>query len=368
MNVGVAESDLYEALGQVRHPEFTEHNLVELGMVGGIEVHRDAVQVTLALPFPQVPIKEQLFNLVREAVTDVVGAGLAVDVTMVQMSPEQKASFMARVHGEQPPLAANHISHVIAVASGKGGVGKSSVAGMLATALRRDGLQVGILDADITGPSIPKMFGVRHLPYSRGHEIRPAESRTGIKLMSINLLLAEEEQAVVWRGPLISRAIEQFWRDITWGELDYLIVDLPPGTSDAALTVTQSLPLRGIVLVTSPQDLAGMVVRKAANMAEHLGIPVIGLVENMSYVVCPHCGVRIDIFGPSRAEETAQRIKAPLLGHIPLNASLATLCDAGQIEAFHSDEMESIAVKVREFAAGHLPEEENSSSCPGELP
>jgi Mrp family chromosome partitioning ATPase len=274
------------------------------------------------------------------------------------MSPEQKAAFMARVRGEPATTAANRISHVIAVASGKGGVGKSSVASLLATALRHDGLQVGVLDADITGPSIPKMFGVCHLPPSQTHEIRPAESRTGIKLMSINLLLPDEEQAVIWRGPLISRVIEQFWRDITWGKLDYLIVDLPPGTSDAALTVTQSLPLRGIVLVTSPQDLAGMVVCKAASMAEHLGIPLIGLVENMSYAICPHCGTRIDVFGSSRAAATAERIGTRLLGHIPLDAKLATLCDAGRIEAYHSDEFDNIIHNVREFTAGYIAEKE----------
>jgi Mrp family chromosome partitioning ATPase len=358
MFMGVAESELYQALSRVIHPEFEEHDLVELGMISQIKPNRDVVQVTLALPFPQVPIKEQLIELVRAAVTGVVGGQVVVEVRTVQMAPEQKAAFMARVRGEEAPAATNRISHVIAVASGKGGVGKSSLTGLLAAALRRDGLQVGVLDADITGPSMPKMFGVHQLPLSTTQEIQPAESQTGIKLMSINLLLADEEQAVVWRGPLISRVIEQFWRDIAWGELDYLIVDLPPGTSDAALTVTQSLPLRGIVLVTTPQDLAGMVVRKAANMAEHLGIPVIGLVENMSYAICPQCGSRLEVFGPSRAAATAARIGTRLLGNIPLDAELATLCDAGRIEGYHSDEIEDIKRSVREFATHHRSEKE----------
>lgn len=361
MSMGISESELYTALSQARHPEFEEHNLVELGMIPRIKVNGNLVEITLALPFPNPPIKERLVGLVRDAVGDVVDEQMTAEVRTVQMAPEQKAAFMARVRGEKVPVAANHISHVIAVASGKGGVGKSSVAGLLAAALRRDGLQVGVLDADITGPSIPKMFGVRHLPPSKTHEIRPAESRTGIKLMSINLLLPDEEQAVVWRGPLISRAIEQFWRDITWGELDYLIIDLPPGTSDAALTVTQSLPLRGIVLVTSPQDLAGMVVCKAASMAEHLGVPVIGLVENMSHVICPQCGAKIEVFGPSRADATAQRIGTRLLGHIPLDAELATLCDAGRIEAYSSNEFDEIMYNVRQFTAGYIPEKEKVS-------
>lgn len=356
MVTGVSESELYAVLSEIKHPEFEDHNLVELGMIRQIDVNDRLVGITLALPFPNVPIKEQLVSLVRSAVAKAADGQMAAEIRTVQMTPEEKAAFMARVRGEKAPVAENLISHVIAVASGKGGVGKSSVAGLLATALQREGLRLGVLDADITGPSIPKMFGVRHLPFSMGQEIRPAESRTGVKLMSINLLLPDEEQAVVWRGPLISRAIEQFWRDIAWGELDYLIVDLPPGTSDAALTVTQSLPLRGIVLVTSPQDLAGMVVCKAASMAEHLGVPLIGLVENMSYAICPRCGARIEVFGPSRAAATARRIGTRLLGHIPLDAELATLCDAGRIEEYHSDEFNEIVCSVREFTADRRPE------------
>lgn len=344
-------AELFGVLGQVKHPEFEEYSLVDLGMISQIEVNHDLVEITLALPFPNLPIKEQLIGLVQGAVNETLEEPMAVNIRTTQMSPEQKADFMARVSGQETKRVINHIGHVIAVASGKGGVGKSSVAALLAISLGRNGLKVGILDADITGPSIPKMFGVRHLPPAWTQEIRPAESRTGIKLMSINLLLQDEEQAVVWRGPLISRVIEQFWRDIAWGKLDYLIVDLPPGTSDAALTVTQSLPLKGIVLVTSPQDLAGMVVCKAATMAEHLGIPLIGLVENMSYLICPHCGTRIEVFGPSRSAATAQRIKAPLLGHVPLDSELATLCDDGRIEEYHSAVFETITGKVREFTA-----------------
>jgi Mrp family chromosome partitioning ATPase len=241
------------------------------------------------------------------------------------------------------------INNVVAVMSGKGGVGKSSVAGLLATALRRRGSYTGILDADITGPSIPMLFGVHQKPITGPDGILPVPSQSGIEIMSINLLLPDEDQPVVWRGPLIGKAIQQFWKDIDWGMLRYLIVDLPPGTSDAALTVMQSLPLDGIVLVTSPQDLSGMVVRKAANMATQLGVPIIGLVENMSHVQCPHCGEIIEVFGPSKAQHTAQLIDTQLLGHIPLDPELSTLCDNGLIEDYFSEDIESLTNEVMRF-------------------
>jgi Mrp family chromosome partitioning ATPase len=354
MSQSVSESTLKQALSQVRHPEFEDHNLVELGMLQQIELDGDQVRIRLALPLPNIPIEHKLIDLVREAITQ-VDSHLQVQVTPVTMEPEQRAAFMCYARGGEPPASLRQIGHVVAVMSGKGGVGKSSVAGLLASALRREGLRVGVLDADITGPSIPKMFGVHHPPRSSPDGILPVESRTGIKLMSINLLLTDESQAVIWRGPLISRAIEQFWRDSVWGELDYLIVDLPPGTSDAALTVAQQLPVRGILLVTSPQDLAGMVVCKAADMAIHVGIPLIGLVENMSYVVCPACGVQINAFGPSQAAETARRIGTRLLGHIPLDSELAVLCDAGLVEDYRCDVFAELVKEVREFAPIRAP-------------
>jgi Mrp family chromosome partitioning ATPase len=221
------------------------------------------------------------------------------------------------------------------------------VASLLAVVLRREGERVGILDADITGPSIPKMFfpnGAR--PGLSPLGLLPAETEMGIKVMSINLLLESEDQAVVWRGPLIGGAIKQFWGDVFWGDLDYLIVDLPPGTSDASLTVMQSLPLSGIVLVTSPQDLAGMVVRKAAQMAQHLAVPILGLVENMSYAVCPGCGERLEVFGPSRAWAVALRLGIPLLGRIPLDPQLSIRCDAGQVEGYPAEGFVSIAEQI----------------------
>jgi Mrp family chromosome partitioning ATPase len=318
-------------------------------MIQEVVLIDDHVNVTLVLPFPNAPLKKKLFALIREEVAKVDGQ-LVVQINVNQMEPKQRTSFMTRIRGKEPAIAMKNIYQVIAVMSGKGGVGKSTVAGLLAVMLQREGQEVGVLDADITGPSIPKMFGVSQPPISDTKGILPVKSRTGIKLMSINLLLADEAVPVIWRGPLISRAIEQFWRDISWGVLDYLIVDLPPGTSDAALTVAQMLPVRGFVVVTSPQELAGMVVCKAANMATQLGIPLIGLVENMSHVRCPNCGAEIKVFGPSQAEATARQIGTRLLGHIPLDSELAILCDNGLIENYNNDEFTSITEKVAEMA------------------
>ena len=229
----------------------------------------------------------------------------------------------------------NNVRHVIAVLSGKGGVGKSMVSSLLATALRRQGYTVGILDADITGPSIPKMFFPSPVHAdSDPNWLRPAVTPGGIKVMSINLVLEDENQAVIWRGPLIARAIQQFWDDVAWGQLDYLVVDLPPGTSDASLTVMQTLPLSGTVLVTAPQSLAGMVVRKASQMAYHLHIPILGLVENLSYFTCPDTGKQHDIFGPSHAQELADSLDVPFLGRLPIDPELAVLADQGRMEEY----------------------------------
>lgn len=228
----------------------------------------------------------------------------------------------------------SHIEHVIAVMSGKGGVGKSSVSALLAVALAKQGLRTGLLDADITGPSIPKLFGLRRQAEVENGKIMPSLSRFGIKVVSLNLLLPHEDDPVVWRGPLIGRAVKQFWTDVVWGELDYLIVDLPPGTGDAPLTVLQSLPLDGLVIVSSPQDLAVMVVKKAIRMAQMMNVPTLGLVENMSGMVCPHCGQKIEMFGESRAEEVAAASGMKLLGCLPLDPELSRLGDKGAIEDY----------------------------------
>jgi ATP-binding protein involved in chromosome partitioning len=247
--------------------------------------------------------------------------------------------------------ALNNIRRIIAVMSGKGGVGKSLVTSLLATSLQRIGHQVGVLDADITGPSIPKMFfanGVR-LEFSP-MAMLPAKTRTGISIMSINLLLESEDQAVIWRGPLISNVIRQFWSDVLWGDLDYLLIDLPPGTSDASLTVLQSLPMSGVVMVTSPQNLAGMVVRKAAQMVRHIEIPILGLLENMSYFVCPDTGSHHNIFGSSNPELMASQLKMPFLGRLPIDPGIASMCDCGQIEQCPGDLFRSISQRIADLA------------------
>jgi Mrp family chromosome partitioning ATPase len=221
--------------------------------------------------------------------------------------------------------------------SGKGGVGKSSVSALVALSLARKGYQVGILDADITGPSIPKMFGLSGLPDRDENVLYAKMTGKGIKVMSLNLLLENEDQPVIWRGPIIAGAVKQFWTDVAWGKVDCLVVDLPPGTGDVPLTVMQSLPLDGIIIVTSPQDLANMVVRKAVNMARHMNVPILGFVENMSYLRCPDCGREIKVFGESRAASLATSMGLRLLERLPIDPALAELCDAGRIEQYEPE-------------------------------
>ena len=227
----------------------------------------------------------------------------------------------------------SEVKRVIAVLSGKGGVGKSLVTGALAVELARGGAKVGILDADITGPSIPKMMGMsgRHAG-ALGKLLLPEISAHGIKVMSSNLLLEHETDPVLWRGPVIAGAIRQFWSETSWGPLDYLLVDMPPGTGDVALTVFQSLPVDGIVIVTSPQDLVSMIVAKAVNMAEKMNVPVLGVVENMSYVTCPDCGKKIEVFGKSKLDAVAGEYQVDVIGRVPIDPALAAACDAGTFE------------------------------------
>ncbi|MDO4518797.1 MAG: Mrp/NBP35 family ATP-binding protein [Eubacteriales bacterium] len=227
----------------------------------------------------------------------------------------------------------SNVKHVIGVISGKGGVGKSFVTGSLANRMAAKGYKVGILDADITGPSIPRMYGVKGPAMGDENGTYPAETANGIKIMSINLLLPTEETPVVWRGPVIANMVKQFWSDIIWGELDYLFVDMPPGTGDVPLTAFQSLPVDGVVIVTSPQDLVSMIVKKAYKMAEMMNIPVLGIVENYSYVKCPDCGTAINIFGESHIDEIAAELKVPVLGKMPMDADLAKKADCGAFAA-----------------------------------
>ena len=232
------------------------------------------------------------------------------------------------------------IKKVIGVVSGKGGVGKSLVSCLLASKCAKAGLKVGILDADITGPSIPKSFGITERAMQDDECLLPAVTSDGIKLMSINLLLEDVNSPVVWRGPVISGVIEQFWSDVRWGELDYLFVDMPPGTGDVALTVFQSLPIDGIVIVSTPQDLVKMIVNKAYNMAKMMNVPVLGLVENMSYYICPNCNEKINIFGESKTEETAGELGVPVLAKLPINPEINKLVDAGKISEVEAKELD----------------------------
>lgn len=246
----------------------------------------------------------------------------------------------------------NQIKRVIAVMSGKGGVGKSLVTGLLATALSQQGRKVGILDADVTGPSIPKLFGLNG-PLEMGSSgVLPMRSLSGVKVMSFNLLLPNEDQPIIWRGPLIGRAITQLWEEVMWGKLDYLLVDLPPGTADASLTTLQSLPVNGIVMVTTPQSLSTMIVRKAVNMAHEIGVPILGVVENLAYFVCPDTGKRHAIFGPSHAEEVVELAGAALWVRLPINPLVTALCDAGKIEAVTLDETTDLLRAFDQSMAG----------------
>lgn len=242
----------------------------------------------------------------------------------------------------------SEVKRVIAVLSGKGGVGKSLVTGALAVELARGGAKVGILDADITGPSIPKMMGMsgRHAGALGKLLLLPEISAHGIKVMSSNLLLEHETDPVLWRGPVIAGAIRQFWSETSWGPLDYLLVDMPPGTGDVALNVFQTLPVDGVIIVTSPQDLVSMVVEKAVKMAKMMNIPVVGLVENMSYLTCPDCGKKIYLFGEGKTQEAADRYGLPLLAKMPIDPALAKLADAGRIEDFEGNWLDGAAARL----------------------
>ena len=241
----------------------------------------------------------------------------------------------------KPMNKASHIKKVIGVVSGKGGVGKSLVTCLLASACAKAGLKVGVLDADITGPSVPKSFGVSQRAKQDSEFLLPNITKTGIKVMSINMLLESEESPVVWRGPVISGVVEQFWTEVRWGELDYLFVDMPPGTGDVALTVFQSLPVDGIVIVSTPQDLVKMIVNKAFNMAKLMHIPVLGVVENMSYFVCPDCGKKHELFGRSKIDETAGELGIPVLAKLPIDPKINRMVDEGRVEDAHLSELDA---------------------------
>lgn len=252
----------------------------------------------------------------------------------------EKTDFLEKPH------RMSRIRRVIGVVSGKGGVGKSLVTSLSAVLLRRMGLKCAILDADVTGPSIPKAFRLTGKAEAGEDGIYPVTTKTGIPVMSINLLLDEDTQPVVWRGPILAGAVKQFWTDVVWGDVDVMLIDMPPGTGDVPLTVFQSIPVDGIVIVTTPQELVGMIVEKAVNMAAMMNIPVIALVENMSYIDCPDCGRRIFPFGESRLADTAARLNIPDTARLPIDPKLAAACDAGMVELFEGDWLDVLARKI----------------------
>ena len=319
------EEQIKESLEDVLVPG-AMRSLVKLNLVRNIAVSDGMANITLASTALSPESQDGLKAKVRD-----IAEGL----------PEIKKATIDFV--EAMPKELNEVKHIVAIMSGKGGVGKSLVTGLIGVFLARRGYEVGILDADITGPSIPRMFGISGRPAGSDSGIMPVLSHLGIGIMSINLLLPNEDDAVIWRGPLIAKTITQFWEDVLWGKLDYLLVDLPPGTADAPLTVMQMLPLSGVVVVFSPQELAAMVVRKAVQMAQKMSVPIIGVVENMSYFLLPDSGKRIELFGKSKAQEMAKAAGAPVLGRLPIDPELARLCDEGNIERYESTALSGLA-------------------------
>ena len=322
------EEQVKKSLGQVLVPGVMR-SLVQMNLVRGIEVKDGKAKITLA----STALPSDAQDWLRSKV-----------VTAIRELPDVKEVAVELV--EAKPKELNQIQKIIAVMSGKGGVGKSLVASLLASAFARQGKDVGILDADITGSSIPKMFGLDVHPSGSETGILPILSRAGIEVMGMNILLPSEEEAVIWRGPLMSKAITQFWEEVLWGTLDYLVIDLPPGTGDAPLTVMQVIPLSGVIDVFTPQELTEMIVKKAVRMAQKMNVRVLGVVENMSYLVLPEMGKKMEIFGRSKGEEMAKASDAPLLGQLPIDPELAKLCDEGKIEKYSSDAVSQLFANV----------------------
>jgi len=358
-------------------------SIVNLQMVKGVEIQGNTVKVLIALTVGGCPLSKTISNDVEKAVTKLPGVK-TVNVETTVMTKEELGQLRAKIQGQMaaaqvqkpgsamPPginrLERKGIRNVLAIMSGKGGVGKSFVTAFLAVQLTRLGYRVGILDADITGPSIAKMFGLKGpLFVTADKHVLPAVTRTGIKVVSMNLILEEPQMPVIVRGPIINSVIRQMFQDIEWGELHFLLTDLPPGTSDAPLTVFQSLPLQGVIVVTTPQDLALMVVAKAINMAKTLSeqlnaVKILGLIENMSYVICPHCGERMEVFGRSKAPEAAKKAGIPFLGAIPIDPNIARLADEGKIEDYSNPLFEEVTRAIRVNATSLL------EPIPGAMP
>lgn len=322
----VTEQQVLAALGQVRDPELGR-DIVSLGMINDLRITREAagakVSFTFELTTPACPMRNQMEQMARQAVSGVPGVA-AVDV---RMSASVRGGGQA-VHGAgQAEALLPGVKHTIAVASGKGGVGKSTVATNLAVALAQTGAKVGLLDADVYGPSIPALMGIQQKPLFDGKQLIPVEAH-GVRLMSLGFLM-DDNSPVIWRGPLVASAVRQLLSDVDWGNLDYLLIDLPPGTGDAQLTLAQAIPLSGVVIVSTPQDVALRIATKALEMFQRLHVPILGLLENMSFFVCPNCGHEAHIFAHGGAELAAQRLRVPYLGAIPLHEAIRVTGDEG---------------------------------------
>ena len=351
----ISEKQIRDSLTNVMDPEI-HMNIIELNMVKDVKINESKVDILIALTVAGCPLADTIKKDVRNELMKFEEVN-EVNVETTVMTKEELDGLKITVQKNRgteqsqdkliSKLEKKRNENLIAVVSGKGGVGKSSITAILASELKRSGHNVGILDADVTGPSIAKIFGVTKRLIKGKNGIIPAETESGLKLISVNLMLDNPEMPTIWRGPIINNLIRQLYTDVDWGDIDYLLIDLPPGTGDAPLTVFQSLPLSGIVLVSTPQDLSKMIVSKSANMAKMLKISVLGLIENMSYLNCKHCGEKNFILGESRSEEFAERLGTELIARLPFETDIAELCDAGKIEEYQNKEISNTVEKIK---------------------
>ena len=359
MKLSVTKEDVLRALSKVTDPELNM-NLVELKMIKDVSVSEGdhpKISVTVALTTDTCPLTDTIEDDVRSALVALGASEVEVrTVVMTKEELDEVTQIVRKRYGDGatystasniPVYGHGDIMKIIAVGSGKGGVGKSLVAVALASELRREGFDVGVLDADITGPSVAEALGLEgQEPMAEGNKLLPFITKNGIKAVSMNLLLDNPEGAIIWRGPLITKAIQQFYSDVKWGKLHYLIIDMPPGTSDAAITIFQSIVVDGVVVVSSPQHVANMVVSKFVNMAKQVNVPILGLVENMAYMKCPN-GDIVYPFGAPKGEEEAKRHRIPFLGRLQVDPMMAELMDKGRIEEYVSEDLKQISRNLR---------------------
>ncbi len=377
-------TEVLSVLQPVQDPEL-RRSVVDLGMIRDVQIEDSNVRLTLALTTMACPLSDTLAEQVHRAVASLPGVA-HVGVTLAEMSPQEVQALLLKLRGApqqhrggngggkapralsfslDPSQAAlptslaqqlSPIEHAIGVTSGKGGVGKSMVTGLLAAGLSRRGYRVGIFDVDITGASIPQLFGLNHARMKNSPEgIIPARTEGGIRIVSSNFMLKNPDDPVAWRGSKIAQLITDLWRDIVWGPLDYLLFDFPPGTSDAQLTVMMDLPVQGLVMVTTPQELANLIVRKAVKMSAAMNVPLVGVVENMSYFECPESGTRHEIFGPSHAAKVAEQAGTSLIARLPVSPELAQACDAGQLETYEFAPLDALLETFIARTSGEQP-------------